>query len=278
MLEAIIPDIIKKIINNRQSILWKVILAIGVFFAIYSISKIIIKKIREKITANSLQDDIYTQKISKLSGQIIFIFLMIFNILAVFQVIGFNTAIIMGWISISLWFAMETTIGNMIAGIMVITNKKIKIGKFTQFLGKLNIMWTIEEITIRYCVIRLFDKRRVIVPNNIMVKTPIKTFKTEQLIRGEFKITVPRYVNIEQIQTVLNKIINENPHVLRKEYTSTIITGFNFTGINMKTFFFINPQKKSAIVIIRDLRIKIMQTFKKYGIKRPYPHITLTAE
>lgn len=96
MLEAIIPDIIKKIINNRQSILWKVILAIGVFFAIYSISKIIIKKIREKITANSLQDDIYTQKISKLSGQIIFIFLMIFNILAVFQVIGFDTAIIMG--------------------------------------------------------------------------------------------------------------------------------------------------------------------------------------
>ncbi len=278
MLEAIIPDIIKKIINNRQSILWKVILAIGVFFAIYSISKIIIKKIREKITANSLQDDIYTQKISKLSGQIIFIFLMIFNILAVFQVIGFDTAIIMGWISISLWFAMETTIGNMIAGIMVITNKKIKIGKFTQFLGKLNIMWTIEEITIRYCVIRLFDKRRVIIPNNIMAKTPIKTFKTEQLIRWEFKITVPRHVNIEQMQTVLNKIINENQYVLRKEYTSTIITWFNFTGINMKTFFFINPQKKPAIVIIRDLRIKIMKTFKRYGIKRPYPHITLTAE
>lgn len=35
---------------------------------------------------------------------------------------------------------METTIGNMIAGIMFLTNKKIKIGEFTQFLGGLNIM------------------------------------------------------------------------------------------------------------------------------------------
>lgn len=195
-----------------------------------------------------------------------------------FQIIGFDTAIIMWWISISLWFAMETTIGNMIAGIMFLTNKKIKIGEFTQFLGGLNIMWTIEEINIRYSVIKLFDKRRVIVPNNIMAKTPIKTLKSEQLIRWEFKITVPRHVNIEQMQKVINTIINENKHVLRKDYTTTIITGFDFTGINMKTFFFVNPQKKSKSVIVRELRIAIMQTFKKYGLKRPYPHITLTAE
>lgn len=241
-------------------------------------SKFITHKVEKKIIDNSLQDDIYIQKLSKFTGKIIFIFLMIFTVLVIFQVIGFDTAIIMWWISISLWFAMETTIGNMVAGVMFLTNKKIKIGEFTQFLGKLNMMWTIEEINIRYSVIKLFDKRRVIVPNNIMAKTPIKTLKSEQLIRWEFKITVPRHVNIEQIQTVINNTINENKYVLRKEYTNTIITGFDFTGINMKTFFFVNPQKKSAVLVIRELKIAIMQTFKKYGIKRPYPHITLTTE
>ena len=49
---------------------------------------------------------------------------------------------------------MENTIGNMISGIFILTNKKIRLGEFIQFLGPINIMGTIEEINIRYTVIR----------------------------------------------------------------------------------------------------------------------------
>jgi small-conductance mechanosensitive channel len=38
-------------------------------------------------------------------------------------------------------------------------------------------MGTIEEITLRYTVIRTFDKRRVIIPNNIVAKTAIRPMK-----------------------------------------------------------------------------------------------------
>ncbi len=278
MRQAIVPDIIQSFIKNRQSILMNIALGTGVFFAIYLISKAIIKKIREKIERNSLQNDIYTKKISKLSWDIIFIFLMIFNILAVFQVIGFDTAIIMWGISLSIGFAMETTIENMVAGIMFITTKKFKIGDYVEFLWDLRMKGTIEEINIRYSIIRSFDHRAVIIPNSILAETPIKTYKTEPIIRGEIELIVPRHVNIDQIQRLLNETINKNKHVIQKEYTTTFITGFNSWGIKFKTFFFANPQIKSAVLITRLLRISIMKTFKKYGIKRPYPNVTLTTE
>jgi small-conductance mechanosensitive channel len=43
----------------------------------------------------------------------------------------------MGGISLSIGFAMETTIENMVSGVMFITNKKVKIGDFVEFMGSI---------------------------------------------------------------------------------------------------------------------------------------------
>jgi hypothetical protein len=50
---------------------------------------------KKRIQANSLEETVYIKRTSELVGKFVFILLMIFLILAVFQVIGFDTAIIM---------------------------------------------------------------------------------------------------------------------------------------------------------------------------------------
>lgn len=122
---------------------------------------------------------------------------------------------------------METTIGNMIAGIMIITNKKIKLGDFVELLGSLNMRGTIEEINVRYTIIRTFDKKRTIIPNSILAKTPIKTYKSESLIRGELFFTVPRHVHVPQVKQILLETINAHEKVLYKEYTNIRIENFD---------------------------------------------------
>ena len=96
MLERITPEIIKNLTANRGSVLTKALIAIGVFLAIYLVSKIIVQKVRKRIEDNSLQTEGYTEKISKVSGNVVRVALLVFNILAVFQIIGFDTALIMG--------------------------------------------------------------------------------------------------------------------------------------------------------------------------------------
>lgn len=277
MREKITPEIIKDLSQNRGSMLIKALIAIGVFLVIYIISKIVVQKIRKRIIDNSLQTEGYTEKVAKLSGNVVRVFLLVFNILAVFQIIGFDTALIMWGISLSIWFAMETTIENMVAGIMFITNKKIKIGDFVEFLWSINTKWTVEEINIKYTIIRWFDKRRLIIPNSIIAKTPIKTYKTEPLIRGELILTLPRHVEIEQVKSLLREIINGDKHVTNKEYTNTIITAFDNRGITFKSIFFSDPAKKAPAIVARDLQPKILETLKKYGIRIPSQHMTITA-
>ncbi len=278
MQENILKTIIWYIKENWETLLLNAILAIGVFIIGYIVINRIVAKIKTRIETNSLEADEYVKKTSVLIWKFVFVLLMIFLVLVVFQVIWFNTAIIMWWISLSLWFAMETTIGNMISGIMILTNKKIKIGDYIQLLGSLQLMWTIEEINIRYTVIKTYEKKRVIIPNSILAKTPIKTYKSEPLIRGEIFFTVPRHVHIPQLKQIMIETINAHDKVLYKEYTNTRIENFDTRGLQIKSVFFGDPKKKSPFLIGRELRPIIAANLKKYGINIPYNHMTITAE
>ncbi|MCX6825328.1 MAG: mechanosensitive ion channel family protein [candidate division SR1 bacterium] len=265
--------------DNGLDVLKTGILAITVFVVFLIVIKMVVKQVRAKIEKNSLQEDIYSKRIANLAGSMLFILLMIFDILVVFQVIGFDVALIMGAVSISIGFAMDTTIGNMISGVMLMTNDKIKLGDFVQFMGSLNIMGTIEEINVRYTVIRSFDKRRTIIPNSIVASTPIKTLKSETLIRGNIKLRLPSHIDIDQVKSLLIETLNSIEGVLHQEYTNIIITGFDTGGIVVQGFFFVNPQsKRNKIVIKKEFLTKIFVEFKKYGIKMPHDHITLTVE
>jgi len=278
MPENIINNSIVYLRENWVTIALKALLAIWVFIAGYILIQRVVNKVKKRIEDNSLESDIYSKRTSGLVGKLVFVLLMIFLILSVFQVIGFDTAIIMWWISLSLWFAMESTIGNMIAGIMILTNKKIKLWDFVQLLWKLKILWTIDEINIRYTVVKTYEKKRIIIPNSVLAKTPIKTYKSEPLIRWEIKFTVPRHVHIPQVKKILIETINTHEKVLYKEYTNARIENFDTRWIEMKTVFFGNPKSKSPFLIARDLKPLIAANLKKYGIDIPYPHITLSTE
>lgn len=115
----------------------------------------------------------------------------------------------------------------MIAGVMIMTNEKVKLGDFVEFMGSLNLMGTIEEINIRYTVIRSFDRRRTIIPNSMVAATPIKTLKSEILIRGNVKLRFPRHIDVNQVKSLLIQILNSIDGVLHKEYTNIVVTGFD---------------------------------------------------
>lgn len=264
--------------THGTTLVTKTLLVVGISIVGYFFIKRIKTKVESRVQANSIQENIYIQKTSNLAGKFVAILLTIFLILAIFQVIGFDTAIIMGWISLSLWFVMETTIENMVAGIMILTNKKVRIGDFVQLLWGLNMRGTIEEITLRYTVVRTFDKKRTIIPNSILANTPIETYKSEPLIRGEILFTLPRHVHIPQVKKIMIDTINSQPKVLYKEYTNVWIESFDKRWIQIKSVFFGNPKSKSPFMIARDLKPLIAQNLKKYGIEIPYPHITLSTE
>lgn len=280
MQTKLLQAITNYITQNWLQIIWKIFLSWIIFIAIWIFIKRFTQRVQARIEQNSTQsDEKYTKKISNLIWSMIFVILMIFNVLIIFGVIWFDVAILMWWISLGIGFAMETTIGNMVSGIMILTNKKVKLWDFVQMTGSLNISWVIDEINIRYTVVKTLDKRRVVVPNMILAATPIKTLKSEPLIRGEIDFILPRHVEVNQVKKLLTQTINADEKVIHKEYTNVFIKSFDYRGINFKWFFFYDPKWwKAKFAIASDLRKKIPEIFKQYWISIPYEHITITTE
>jgi len=280
MQTELLKTIYNYISQNWLQIIWKIFLAWAIFIWIWIFIKRFTQRVQARIESNSTQsDERYTKKISNLVWNMIFIVLMIFNVLIIFGVIWFDVAILMWWISLGMWFAMETTIWNMVSWIMILTNKKVKLWDYVNMTWSLNISGVIDEINIRYTVVKTLDKRRVIVPNMILAATPIKTLKSEPLIRWEIDFILPRNVEVNQIKKLLTDTINLEPKVLHKEYTNVFIKSFDSRWINFKWFFFFDPKwGKWNFIIGSDLRKKLHIIFQQYWISIPYENLIITTE
>jgi len=167
----------------------------------------------------------------------------------------------------------------MISGILLLTNKKNKLGQFVEVLGSYNLRATIEEITLRHTVFRTIQNQRIIIPNGMLAETPIKTIKIEPVIRGKIEIKVPRHVNLDQVKQMLLDTVNANEKVISKEYTSVAVTGFDAQGIGLQGLYYMSPEMGGVEFSINSkLRIALSKLFKQYGITPPYLNITVDVE
>lgn len=190
------------------------------------ISKVIARFVTKRIQAHSIADDEYTQKMSLLIGNIVYYVLLIFSLLIGFEVLGFDFALILGGISFGIGFAFKEIFGNMIAGVMVLTNDEFKLGDIIEIEAEDRYFGRIEEITIRYTVLRTLDLRRVVIPNLTMISVPIRTYDSEELVRLETLITIHFKSNVDEAFAVIKDAVNSLDFVREKESTRVLIENF----------------------------------------------------
>lgn len=279
MLNSLLQYALDYLTTNWVVMAKKALFAAAVFIVIYIFIKRIVNKVKKRIEDNDIQaNTTYTKRLSRLIWKVIFLIGMIFNMLIIFQVIGIDVALLMAWLSLWIWFAMETTISNVVAWFFILTNKKIKIWDYIQLLWTFNVNGTIEEINMKHTIIRTIDQRRLLIPNMTMASTPIKTIKAENLIRWDLELALPRHINVKQIKKLLNQTINENDNILNKDYTNTYIQWFDAKWYKFHTVFFLNPNDWTTFVVWSNLRQKLSEVLKKYWIAFPYEHMVINIE
>lgn len=238
------------------------------------LSNIVAKIISKRITKNTTEGNKHADKIEKLVHDIIFYILMIFSFFVGFEIVGFNVGLIIGGISFGVGLAFKEILGNMIAGMMILYTKEFKLGDIVEidaYFGR------IEEITIRYTIIRTLDLRQVVLPNMMLISTPIKTFSSEELVKLTATFGVHYNSDIPHVLEVVTNTINTFDYVKEKENTKTFVSNFADSYIEIKTFFYFDP--KCGIipeVALGDINSAMNTAFTQYQIAVPYNTLTLT--
>ena len=273
-----------KLLNNPFVVfLWKLVLAFVVVVVLIILSKIISSSIKKSIIKKSIVwDEEYVDKIWNLIWDVVFYTLLIFDIVIWFQIIWFDLWLLLWWLSFWLWFAFKEILWNMISGILILTTKDYTLWDLIKIEW---INWNpwyfgyIEEITIRYTVIREFNNQKVIIPNLTFITSPIMPLTTEEYIRLETIVSVHYNSDIEKIRKLIIETVNKEKFVVNKQHTNVITEKFAESWIQLKIWFYIDPNDEvwplEAISHVNDL---IKEEFSKNDIVIPYPHTTVTVD
>lgn len=128
-----------------------------------------------------------------------------------------------GLAGIIIGFAAQKTIGNLLAGVQIAITQPIRFDDVVIVEGE----WgRIEEITLTYVVVRIWDQRRLVLPISYFIEKPFQNWTRES---SEILGTVYMYTDyaapVSAIRNQLQKILKETQHwdgkVCRLQVTDT---------------------------------------------------------
>lgn len=257
----------------------KIIWAIAVILLLLFISKIIAGIVRRNIIKSADANNKHSEKIAKLMHDITFYVLVIFSFFIGFEMVGFNVGLIVWGISFWVWLAFKEILGNMVAGIMILYTKEFKLWDIVEVNADQVYFGKIEEITIRYTIIRTIDLRQVVLPNMTLISVPIKTYSSETVVKMMIPFRAHYDSDINLVLDVIKNTVNSCEFIKEKENTKVFLSDYLDSSIEFKAFISFDPNGWLLPEMVKGhLYEKINDEFVKNKIDIPYNMTTLTFE
>lgn len=104
--------------------------------------------------------------------------------------------------------AARTTLGNLIAGLQIVFTEPIRLDDVVVVEGE----WgKIEEITLTYVVVRIWDARRLVLPTTYFVEQPFQNWtRTSAQVLGAVNLHVDYTTPVEDVRQELHRILQSS--------------------------------------------------------------------
>ncbi|WP_423148955.1 mechanosensitive ion channel family protein [Rubrolithibacter danxiaensis] len=105
-------------------------------------------------------------------------------------------------------FAAQRSLGNLLAGFQIAFTQPIRIDDALIVEGEFG---RVEEITLTYVVVRLWDERRLILPINYFIEKPFQNWtRVSSQILGTVMLYLDYSVPVDELRTELNRLLDSN--------------------------------------------------------------------
>jgi small-conductance mechanosensitive channel len=252
-----ISEIGQWLLGNLNS----VIIALFTIIVSYVVYKILFRQIMQLRARKRLEEDLawtITRVIKW--ATVLFVFLLILGQFGL--TIGFLSgfvALIGGTI---LGFASINTLGNAIAGLIVMINKPLGVGDRISFRGQLADVVGVELI---YTKMRTLDNVLISIPNQELLRSEITNFGRHRIVRRSVTVTPAYEYDSHDVEAALLKAVENVPDILRDPPPYVWITNFQNYAVEYTLYAFTENIKRLP-EIDSDLHKSVHHTMKQHHI------------
>jgi len=207
--------------------------------------------------------------IAGFTSSMVYYLIIIFTVMAVMKNVGIETAslvAVLGAAGFAVGFALQGSLSNFAAGVLLLIFRPYKIGDFVDVAG---VAGTVKDMGIFSTTLNSPDNIRILVPNGKVFGDTIKNITAEDTRRIDLVIGIGYGSSIEKAQQVLAKLIAADNRILRDPAPQIAVSELADSSVNLV----VRPWVKTSDYwgVRLDLMREIKEAFDKDGIEIPFP-------
>ena len=191
----------------------------------------------------------------------------ILGFILVLQAMGIQLAsfaFIIGGFGIGIGFGLQELTKNLVSGLTILGEGKLKVGDLIEFNNK---MGYIREISIRSTVIRTFKGSDLVVPNTELTSGSVENWNYDNC---QGRIEIPITVAYESDPVLVTEMLLESAcmekSVLRNPPPKVIFKGFGEHALNFELWVWVEKIHQ-RLFILSSLNFIIQYNFQQRGIR-----------
>ena len=236
-----------------------VVLIIGMWVA-----KIIKKGITKLMEKRSVDSTLIS-----FATSLLHVALQIFVVIAALAKLDINTTsfiAILGAAGLAIGLALQGSLSNFAAGVLMIIFKPITVGDFVEAGGT---MGSVVEISIFTTILNTPDNKKVIVPNSKVMGDNITNFNANGTRRVDLVAGISYGDDIDKAKTVLEGILAADERILKDPAPTVAVVEMADSSVNLVVRPWVNGADYWGVYFGTTETIK--KRFDEEGISIPFP-------
>lgn len=175
-----------------------------------------------------------------------------------------------GALGVGLGLGLQRIASNYVSGFIILLDRSLSIGDLItaadKYYGK------VTQINTRYTVIKALDGTETILPNELLVSTPVVNHSyTDRKVRIAIKVSVAYSADLDQALSVLVECARSQPRVQSEPPPAAFIAGLGADGVDLELGFWILDPEEGTLAIRSEITRLVLRRFAEAGIEIPFP-------
>lgn len=244
----------------------KILLAIVVFYVGKTIAKGLSNILGKTMGARGIESTV-----SSFIKNLAYYGMFTMVVVAALGQLGVQTAsfvAILGAAGLAVGFALQGSLSNFAAGVLLILFRPFKVGDFVEAGGTAGV---VREVSIFTTTLVSGDNKTIIVANGAVLGGNIINYSTQEERRIDLVIGVSYNSNLDQVKQELQKVINAEERVLKDKDVTIGVSALADSSVNLV----VRPWVKTADYWPTHFALleNIKKRFDEVGIEIPYPQM-----
>lgn len=253
-------------LGGYTPLLFNVVKAVVVLIIGWLIAGFLGSLVRKKVLANPRVDD----TLGSFAASIIKWLILLVTIIAVLQFFGIQATslvAVLGAATLAIGLALQGTLADIAAGVMLILFRPYKLGQFVDIGGTAG---TVKDINLFITELATGDNVQIIMPNSKAWGSVITNYSTHPTRRVDFTFGIDYSDDIDKAIGIITELAIKDERVHKDPAPWVRVTNLGDSSVDLGVRLWCDAGDYWELKFAMTKQVK--EAFDKKGISIPYPH------